>query len=708
MLRFIFLTAAILFSFELYAAREILVTNAAVDSAGVSYSEPDFSIIYGGIAGVRCTGDTNVTCNSCVDTAVPLRSCNQKSIYSTLKVNISSQLTKAVTNAKVSIFVETNEIVAQSRTITAASGDAVNFQITWADICTATTLTANCDTGVAADVFSKNITFGVDSDASNSVEAEERKTITAKIHYIPASGDTTASQEFCPDVTSGSLTGRAGICNLPLLAGDEKVFIDEGFIYNNADSFTSGSIDWDAIALFPVPVASDGSEDSASYTGFFNGKVAPIFVSFTPATAEIPDSRVSGGLENYQRYCFSYATRNKAQNIYRFVNTTDAAKTTACVTPSEVVGLLEDKHCFISTAAFGSDMAPEVQMFRKFRNEYLLTNKIGSAFVKFYYQVSPSIADIISKNETLRSLTRGSLYPVLGFVYVAFNYGILAALLICLLLVGLLVHIQKVTKIKKTFIILLILFASPFLKAENKSETIIQHPDAADGLIKIKKDGTYVYDLKKPLKSESSRITFGQAQNPEISIVIEQTDSNGNTIGSETYQFDDFYEGASKSIIGFDYEWFPFINKGKLGLQLGLSLMYAQGHGRLVASPSPPSQEKYTFFTVPLNIGAVYRLEWKDQQMFAPYVAGGGTYLGLMEKREDQSEPKFAGAPGFYGAAGILFNLSSFDDETGFELESQYGISNMWLSLEFKAIEVNSDDFKFSNQYFNAGVAFDF
>lgn len=712
MLRFIFLILVFTFSFQLQAAREILLTGVTVDAAGASFIESDFSVIYGGVAGDPCTGDGNTTCNSCTDTALPLRACNQKSIYSTLKINITGKLTKDVSSAKASIFVEGFEVASQSRNITAVKDSAVAFQIAWSDICAQISeLGSSCTGGSAADLYSKSITFGVDSDASGSVESEEKKTITAKINFLTASADPTVTmQEYCPDTTSGSLTGRVGICNIPLLPGDEKVFIDEGFIYNNADSFTGGSIDWDGIALFPIPVANDGSADTASYTNFFNGQADPIFVSFNPTTAEIPDSRVKGGLENYQRYCFTYATRNKAQNIYKFVNQTTAAAATACVTPSEVVGLLEDKHCFISTAAFGSDMAPEVQTFRKFRNEYLLTNKIGSAFVKFYYLVSPSIAEFISQSEILKSITRAVLYPVLGFVYLIFNYGLLVAVLVGLLLIGLLVQIQKKTKIKKAFLVVLILFAAPYLKAESRPDTIvIQHPDAADGLIKIKKDGSYIYDLKRPLKSESSRITFGQAQHPEISIDIEQTDSNGDSLGRKTFVFDDFYEGASQSIIGFDYEWFPFINKGKLGLQLGLSLMYAQGHGRLAADPSPPSEEKYTFLTVPMNVGAVYRLEWKDNQLFAPYVAGGGTYLGLMEKREDKKDPKFAGAPGFYGAGGVLFNLSALDDETtGFELESQYGISNLWLSLEFKVVEVNSGEFKFSNQYFNAGMAFDF
>jgi hypothetical protein len=68
--------------------------------------------------------------------------------------------------------------------------------------------------------------------------------------------------------------------------------------------------------------------------------------------------------------------------------------------------------CFIATAAFGSYMAPDVMVLRNFRDRYLLTNALGKAFVSFYYNVSPPIADYIAHHESLRSATRIMLTPV--------------------------------------------------------------------------------------------------------------------------------------------------------------------------------------------------------------------------------------------------------------------------------------------------------
>jgi len=67
--------------------------------------------------------------------------------------------------------------------------------------------------------------------------------------------------------------------------------------------------------------------------------------------------------------------------------------------------------CFIATAAYGTPMAPEVEVLRDFRDQYLLTNPVGKALVEFYYKVSPPIAEFITEHPALKPIVRLGLKP---------------------------------------------------------------------------------------------------------------------------------------------------------------------------------------------------------------------------------------------------------------------------------------------------------
>jgi len=68
--------------------------------------------------------------------------------------------------------------------------------------------------------------------------------------------------------------------------------------------------------------------------------------------------------------------------------------------------------CFIATAAYGSSLSKQVIILKEFRDRYLLKNRIGKAFVRFYYTHSPKLAEFIERHTWAKYTTRIILYPV--------------------------------------------------------------------------------------------------------------------------------------------------------------------------------------------------------------------------------------------------------------------------------------------------------
>jgi len=96
------------------------------------------------------------------------------------------------------------------------------------------------------------------------------------------------------------------------------------------------------------------------------------------------------------------------------VNSKSISETTATYpeNPEDESGGGGGGGCFIATAAYGTPMAEEVVALKEFRDDHLLTNKAGKAFVKFYYKHSPGYADFIRNKPALRVIVRTGLKPL--------------------------------------------------------------------------------------------------------------------------------------------------------------------------------------------------------------------------------------------------------------------------------------------------------
>lgn len=73
--------------------------------------------------------------------------------------------------------------------------------------------------------------------------------------------------------------------------------------------------------------------------------------------------------------------------------------------------------CFIATAAFGSQLEPQVMLLREFRDRLLLPHAAGQKFVELYYTFSPPIASFIAEHGWLKTVVRACLYPLIALAY---------------------------------------------------------------------------------------------------------------------------------------------------------------------------------------------------------------------------------------------------------------------------------------------------
>jgi len=73
--------------------------------------------------------------------------------------------------------------------------------------------------------------------------------------------------------------------------------------------------------------------------------------------------------------------------------------------------------CLIATAAFGSELAPQVQQLRELRDNKLLQTNSGSAFMsgfnQFYYLFSPTIADWERESPIFKEAVKLTITPLL-------------------------------------------------------------------------------------------------------------------------------------------------------------------------------------------------------------------------------------------------------------------------------------------------------
>ena len=84
---------------------------------------------------------------------------------------------------------------------------------------------------------------------------------------------------------------------------------------------------------------------------------------------------------------------------------------------TQQISLEEGGGCLIATAAFGSEMAPQVQFLREIRDNTVMNTQSGTAFItgfnQVYYSFSPAVADLERENPVFKEAVKVTLTPML-------------------------------------------------------------------------------------------------------------------------------------------------------------------------------------------------------------------------------------------------------------------------------------------------------
>jgi len=81
--------------------------------------------------------------------------------------------------------------------------------------------------------------------------------------------------------------------------------------------------------------------------------------------------------------------------------------------------------CLIATAAYGSELSPQVQLLREIRDNQLMNTESGSAFMSTfnnaYYSFSPIIADMERESPIFKEIVKVGLTPMLSSLVIMEN-----------------------------------------------------------------------------------------------------------------------------------------------------------------------------------------------------------------------------------------------------------------------------------------------
>lgn len=212
----------------------------------------------------------------------------------------------------------------------------------------------------------------------------------------------------------------------------------------------------------------------------------------------------------------------------------------------------------------------------------------------------------------------------------------------------------------------------------------------------ITTDGEFTYHVDESPFTGAAGIRFGFMGAPRIT-----NKTNGLT-------FKQIYGNNDVPGLLFEYEYPLTRAIGRVGLKFESGAYYAQAQGRFLRLRPEIPEEVFTFLMVPLQVMLHYRFQYADNQLFVPFVEGGAAYNGIVEIRDDNKTPRVGGAPAFIASGGVNILLDWMDRHAIRQLDAEYGINHVWLTVQYRQIFGLKDDVDFTTHLISGGFTFDF
>ena len=328
--------------------------------------------------------------------------------------------------------------------------------------------------------------------------------------------------------------------------------------------------------------------------------------------------------------------------------------------------------CFIATAAWGSTQEPHVAMLRQFRDNILLTNAPGRAFVDTYYKLSPPLAYFIGQHPLARSVTRALLWPVYGMAYLALNAPAALAGIFLLFCLGLALLVRRVIKKHNN--------NQPASATKTTAAALLIAAAAAAALTAAPSDA---YALDADDESHVNMM-FEFKAGPYT------PDKLGNAYSKH-------FGDNSGYLIEAEYDYQFWRGVGSVGI--GFHLAYGSVSGHAVDKTGENTVDDTTLHWLPLRLSLVYRFDYLWQRFNVPLIlyakAGFDYYIWFVKgadgiSKDDEGNEAYGGTFGFHVNAGLAFVLDWLSPSMAKSFDVEWGVNNSYIFAEFLYADINN------------------